>query len=77
MRDFIEMIVVIGGAMAIIFFAVCVPVYIADRVDCSGFQEATGIETQYSGLKCYAKVDGKFVPKEYVFGNAIEARVKN
>ncbi len=46
------------------------------EVKCSSF-EATGYETEVFGLSCYAKVDGKYVPAEYVFGKAVELRTKN
>lgn len=58
--DFIEAIKFIGtGAvgLAVILFVVMLPVYLADRWDCSSYEYATGRDTKYSGLKCYVLDD--------------------
>lgn len=46
-----------------------------DYLSCRGFANGTGIETRYE-WGCYAKVNGKWVPKAYVFGSAHELRMK-
>lgn len=51
-------------------------IYTADRIDCSGFETATGTKTEYHGFTCYAQVQGQWVPKQYVFGDAHEVRLK-
>lgn len=48
---------------------------LSDAVNCWAFSNATGYETKWR-LTCYAKVDNKWVPKQYVFGNAHELRIK-
>jgi hypothetical protein len=55
--------VLIGGALG------------ASYLDCRGFGKTTGIETQWN-WGCYAKVNGEWVPKDYVFGDAHELRGK-
>jgi len=66
---FVAMIaVLLGGVFA---FAV-----IVDKLDCGGFERATGIETRWEWA-CYAKVDGKWIPKKFVFGDANELRIKS
>lgn len=46
-----------------------------DYADCRGFESGTGIKTKWA-WSCYAEVDGKWVPKQYAFGEAHEVRVK-
>jgi hypothetical protein len=46
---------------------------LADYIKCSGFERSTGITTLWN-FGCYANVDGKWVPQEYVYGNAHELR---
>ncbi len=74
MRDAFEMLFVIvaicGGFMAIVLSVL----YGVDRYDCAAFEQATGVETKYE-FGCYAKQNGKWVPKEYVFGKKIKAEV--
>jgi len=78
MNDFYEDVIVpfllIALVAACIFFIIAVSVGI-DYLDCRGFQKGTGIETRYE-WGCYANVDGRWVPKEYAFGNANEFRIK-
>lgn len=45
-------------------------------LDCNGFGAATGLATRWNFSGCYAKVDNQWVPKQYVFGNAEELRIK-
>ena len=47
-----------------------------DYLSCRGFQQGTGIETRWF-WSCYAKMDGVWVPKDYVFGSAKELRLKD
>lgn len=44
-----------------------------DAVHCAGFGRATGHETRYH-LACYVKVGDRWVPLDYVYGNAVELR---
>ena len=76
MFDFVKFIaffVVLVAAIAGIAFGAA---KVLGEMKCSSF-EATGYQTELFGLTCYAKVDGKFVPVEYVFGDAVELRTKN
>jgi hypothetical protein len=70
----------IGAMIAIIFGIVILGVLSmvagTDYLDCRGFQTGTGIETKWE-WGCYAKVDGQWVPKQYVFGKANEIRLKD
>lgn len=69
MDDLIEFVVIalipivlFGGAI----FGIAVGV---EAYSCRTFSQATGIETKYN-FGCYALLEGKWVPKEYVYGNA-------
>jgi len=46
-----------------------------DYTQCRGFQQGTGIETKWT-WGCYAKVGERWVPAQYVFGDAKELRLK-
>jgi hypothetical protein len=74
MREAIEMmfgvVAIVGGVMTIVFALI----YGFDRYDCAAFERATGVETKYE-FGCYAKQNGKWVPKEYVFGKKVKAEV--
>lgn len=59
-------VVIIGGGSALLIGV--------DYLDCRGFAE-TGYEVKWN-WGCYAKVDGKWLPKKYVFGEANEIRLK-
>ena len=63
-QDFIDAAKFVGifavGITAIIT-ACMIPVYIADRWDCSAYEYATGRDTKYAGLQCYVLDDtGKY-----------------
>lgn len=76
MRD---LIFVLTGTIAVIIFSLAVIVGIGALIaahNCAGMEEATGIKTTYAGLECYAELEGRMVPHEYVFGDALELRVK-
>lgn len=66
-------------AIAFTALIVCVGVsffslfWFVESSKCAAFGRATGYETKFD-WDCYAKVDGKFVPREFVFGRAIELR---
>lgn len=75
MRDFIEFVAfAFVGILAVtgLFVGLVASV---DYLDCRGFERGTGVETRWT-WGCYAQVDGQWVPKKYVFGEAAELRVK-
>jgi len=76
MDDFIEFLGIMFVAIIAIVLAIFIPAYAFDRISCSGFESGTGHQTKYEGLQCFAKVDDQWVPKEYVFGDAKELRLK-
>ncbi len=61
-------VLVLGGATIAIVAGI-------DYLSCRGFSKGTGIDTRWE-WGCYANVDGKWVPSEYVFGKAKELRIK-
>lgn len=65
---FVVVWTIIFGSLAGIFAGI-------DYISCRGFANGTGIETRWE-WGCYARMDGKWVPKEYVFGSAHEVRLK-
>ena len=75
MNDMLEFFVVFGIAIAVIFGGIFGLYATVDYMACRGFAKGTGMETRWE-WGCYAKVDGKWVPKEFVFGNAHDLRVK-
>ena len=81
MRDFYE------DVMIPLFFisAMCVGIFGGigaivvgwDYLDCQGFGKSTGIETRW-WWGCYAKADGEWMPKNYVYGGTpTEIRLKD
>lgn len=74
MREIIGIFAGLFGALGAVFTVMFGIAYVMDSLSCAGFQKGTGYETRYN-LGCYANVDGKWVPKEYVFGNANEIRI--
>ena len=64
-------VIAIVAAMLCLIFGIAIA---GDAYSCAGFSKATGYETKYKGLACYAKVDGKYVPSKFVFGYAVELR---
>ena len=54
----------IGGVLSVVDYAVC-----------RGFANGTGSEVRWS-FGCYVKVGDEWVPKSYVYGTAVEARIK-
>lgn len=75
MRDFVEFFVPLGIILVLCFVGVFGLIVGVDYLDCRGFAKGTGIETKWT-WGCYAKIDGVWVPKSYVFGKANELRIK-
>lgn len=50
--------------------------YFFERTACNSFGELYQIEVKYILDGCQVKIDGEFVPKHYVFGEAHEIRIK-
>lgn len=75
MRDLLASLVVTVLAVGLIFGSIIGFIASVDYLDCRGFREATGYETRWH-WGCYAKHEGRWVPKAYVFGDANELRVK-
>jgi hypothetical protein len=75
MRDFFEImfgaVILLAVTCAGLFGVVC----LVDYTTCKGFAN-TGYETRWQ-FGCYAKVDGTWMPKEYVYGSAQEIRIKD
>ena len=76
MNYWMEPLVVTGVILAAAVVTILGLVGGIDYLDCRGFAKGTGIETQWS-WGCYAKVDGQWIPKQYVFGTANEIRLKD
>lgn len=74
MRDFFELLGSILCMLTLVIGGIFGIAYMLDKTQCDGFSSATGYETKYRGLNCYAKYNGQWVPKEYVFGKALEVR---
>ncbi len=75
MSDFWEIwapLLLVCAGMPIVFVVAFVGV---NYLDCRGFQSGTGIPTKWE-WGCYAQVDGRWVPKDYAFGDAHELRHK-
>lgn len=70
--EFLIFIIILFAVVVGIFFVLIVGV---DYLDCKGFKAGTGFETKWE-WGCYAKVDGKWIPKKYVFGDVNEVRIK-
>ena len=75
MRDVIELFSIIVGVVFCILLSTFLLILGFNYIDCSAL-EKTGYKTQFYWGKCMVQVDGKYVPKEYVFGNVNEFRVK-
>jgi hypothetical protein len=75
MSDFIAVSIALFLAMIVVFAFIVTAWASVDYLDCSGFERGTGIKTRWS-FGCYAEVNGKWVPKQYAFGDAHEVRVK-
>jgi len=74
-RELFIFLTAIFGALLLILGFVTGVLCAHEYVMCTGLERATGIETRYDWA-CYAKVDGKWVPANYVWGDAHEMRVK-
>jgi hypothetical protein len=74
-RDFWEA----GGMVIVIIIGIATLVVggmtTISYLQCYGLHRATGIEVRYD-FGCYAKVDNRWVPSQYVFGTAHELRIK-
>ena len=78
MDDFINAIKVFLSVFFFIFLALAFIALFALSISyasCKGFEDGTGIETKFE-FGCYANVDGKWLPAEYVFGDVNELRIK-
>ena len=75
MNDFLEFFIPSIIFLIVLFCSIGGFFVGADYLDCRGFEKGTGIETRWE-WGCYAKVDGKWIPKSYVFGQANEVRIK-
>lgn len=75
MDDFLGPLVFMIALMLLVFLGIFGIVTTIEYVDCLGFESGTGIKTKWA-WGCYAEVDGKWVPKQYAFGDAHELRVK-
>jgi hypothetical protein len=80
MRDFIEDVVlpIVAGvvAMVLIICVICFIWYVTSYFDCKGFAKGTGYQTKFE-WGCYANVNGKWMPQQYVYGSAHELRMKD
>ena len=76
MRDSFEIVLSVAAIVAAVFLLSIGLVGGINYLDCRGFQNGTGIETRWS-WSCYAKMDGAWVPKDYVFGAVKELRLKD
>ena len=74
--DLVEFVFQILLMLAIIFATMGGVVYFCESSSCTGFGRTTGYEVRYDWA-CYVKVDDKWMPKQYVFGDAHEVRMKN
>jgi hypothetical protein len=75
MKDFFTFV---GSILVFAIVVVSLIVGIASGIDyleCQGFKN-TGYETKWE-WSCYANVDGHWVPRAFVFGNAQEVRLKH
>jgi len=75
MRDFFEIMFVTVTVLAVALVGVFGIICVVDYTTCKGFA-TTGYETRWH-FGCYAKVDGTWMPKEYVYGSAQEIRIKD
>ena len=73
---FDELLLPIGLCFGSMVLAIAALFAGLDYLDCAGFQSGTGIETRWR-WGCYAKQDGAWMPKEFVFGKANELRIKD
>lgn len=74
LKEMLEFFSIITGAAIILGILITTPMILTNVAICHGFQ-STGYETKFD-WGCYAKVDGKWVPADYVFGKANELRLK-
>jgi len=74
-QEFREFGLPIAVMVGMIFGFIALVVIGGDYATCKGFEAATGYETKYS-FGCYAKVEDKWVPSQFVFGDAHELRKK-
>ena len=73
--DLLEVFVMVALVIALVALAIGGTAISTSYLSCRGFANGTGIETRWE-WGCYAKVDGKWVPSQYVFGAANEVRLK-
>lgn len=74
-REFLVMLSVIAGVFLVILGSTFSMMFGASYIDCRSFGQVTGHNVRYA-WGCYVEVDGKFVPREYVYGSAHELRHK-
>lgn len=76
MKEFFEVFFFVVVAVIIVIGGIAGIVGAVDYLDCVGFESATGTNTRWR-FECYAEIDGKWVPKKYIFGDAYELRLKD
>ncbi len=81
MRDFCDEVMIpillIVALSAGVFGGIALFIAGWDYLDCQGFGKSTGIETRW-WWGCYAKADGEWMPKSYVYGGTpTEIRLKD
>lgn len=77
MNSFISEVLLPTVLIAIVCFGSVIGMaWLVTYIHCSSFAEGTGYPTKQVKLSCYAQVDGKWVPKNYVFGRANEIRIQ-
>lgn len=75
MSDFLEFFAIIGSVIAFAIVTIIGLIAGTDYLDCRGFEQGTGIHTKWA-WGCYAEVNGKWIPKDYAFGDVHELRIK-
>lgn len=75
--DLIGIAFILCTILIIVLLSVGGVSYIGEIIECYGFEDATKIETKMEGFTCYAHVDGKWIPKDFVYGSAHDIRMHN
>jgi len=68
-------LIFIVGVITVASLSIVGVISALDYADCRGFANGTGKEVRWS-FGCYVKVGDEWVPKSYVYGTAVEARIK-
>jgi hypothetical protein len=61
---------------AIVFGSIFGIIATLNRVSCHQFGETLGKKVIWNLSDCYVLENGRWIPKQYLFGNAIENRIK-